>query len=129
MTSTKPYWWGQEILDSFNSLLIRPCSSSLDDQASPLDGVVVASPLKLFQGKRDPLPGAHVQEGFEHVAGVGVVDPGAEVVVGLARSKIKGTYTSDWGMAKTAEKWGEPQKMTYSSKKEFFFGVVRMGKL
>ena len=101
MTSTKPYWWGQEILDSFNSLLIRPCSSCLDDQASPLDGVVVASPLKLFRGKRDPLPGAHVQEGFEHVAGVVVVDPGAEVVVGLAhqlagRHQVAGFASSAW---------------------------------
>ena len=48
-----------------------------------MDGVVVAAPLKLFRRKSDSLPGAHVQESLEHVARVVVVDPGAEVVVGL----------------------------------------------
>ena len=42
------------------------------------------------------------------------------------RTKIKGSCTSNVGMAKNR---GEPQKMTPSSETEIFLGVVPMGKL
>ena len=66
------------------------------------------------------------QTGSVVILGYFFYGPDVSIKFCWKRSKIKGTYTIDWGMAQNR---GEPQKMTHCSKKELFFGVVWMGKL